>query len=706
MVFKSTNYRSDSFGRLKELRKAGSLCDVTLTVDQHAFKAHCCVLVAGSQYFNSLFLGQFKEASTQNIDLSEVTTDVKALEHVLDFLYAGEIDIDDDNLEILVKLSTYLVIDHLRKLCMEYIRGQLNLKTCLRYCLFAASYGLTWIEREAKLYLTSRLHDSYKVILEENLELSPDDVSYLLKNDIFQHCTAVSTLYFVSKWLTDSVTDQHTMLASQILDTVDLSNVLLADPGYLSEQLKSESLEVLARIQETEQNNNSCDAENLMEKMRKLLEKVFPELKLENKVYNLRAGPSSAKKRKVSLGKARPESSRRNQCEDVEAVIVTISPRQCAVDADSKGQTDEMFVSHTEPVLSLCCYTPKTKTWYHIMDFETEAFMDPILNDLGISNIRSALFEEELVLMVFDEHKVYFYNLRTNSLRETALPDTDTSDSQDNTYYGGRCACLVTSNNALFLIVDKTVYRNENCKHEGQFFVGLKFDGQTWMPAFETSIEKNMETSYSELQAKVSSVSNELIFAQSSHGYKSNNCEDVVYIVNLNEESPIPVKVYKEHSLVKAQRPFGLSILESQSHFYVLFEKVDACLIYKYGFNSLDCDNREIKVKSFFKKSQLYSVEDDDYFSTICFTNLTLHNGKNALLYEGDKYSISCLHELEVTENRQVTSRDHTPPPFSSVTAMAAGELPRDLLDQMTHSPVQEFFHRDREAGRQETAET
>ena len=163
----------------------------------------------------------------------------------------------------------------------------------------------------------------------------------------------------------------------------------------------------------------------------------------------------------------------------------------------------------------------------------------------------------------------------------------------------------------------------------------------------------------------------------------------------MNDENPVPVNVYTEHILETeyGRHKFAFSILETQSHFYILTENSDGCFVQKYKFSSLTLDQGWAEV---YDEKFIIHISDYRGSNSINLSNLTASHGASFWLWEGERY-MSFLHETEVTQDRQLTNREHTPPPFSRITTIDVGELPRDLLDQMTHKPVQEFFHRDKE---------
>ena len=136
-------YLSNIMGRLNNFREENSLCDVCIVVGCHELHAHKNVLAAGSDYFNSYFLGPLAEESTTEVNISFLTTETMEVEPVINFLYTGEIDIDFNNLESIVKISSFLLIKELRDFCSEFMLSKCNtdnLDNFLRLYLIAVDY--------------------------------------------------------------------------------------------------------------------------------------------------------------------------------------------------------------------------------------------------------------------------------------------------------------------------------------------------------------------------------------------------------------------------------------------------------------------------------------------------------------------------------------------------------------------------------------
>lgn len=80
--------------------------DITLkSADGKEIHAHKCVLASQSGYFESMFIGGFKETTQDVIQINDISGDV--LKVVIDFMYTGElVTIEEDNVEVMNFYST------------------------------------------------------------------------------------------------------------------------------------------------------------------------------------------------------------------------------------------------------------------------------------------------------------------------------------------------------------------------------------------------------------------------------------------------------------------------------------------------------------------------------------------------------------------------------------------------------------------------
>jgi len=249
---------------------------------------------------------------------------------------------------------------------------------------------------------------------------------------------------------------------------------------------------------------------------------------------------------------------------------------------------------------------------------------------------------------------------------------------------------------------------------------------------FETEMERRRDISgiYNEMQAKVSSVSNELIFTsgpqpstadteRSAKGYS------YVFIVNLSEQQPEAVNLSKEFNIAPKKGLTGVQILATSTHFYIVHDGTvesrynDVRVLYKYKFHSkrltkpqkdtnqqdgetakLDMGKPLRKTKLPAKKTQAqgdlktclkinHHKGEVDMFP--CCEQFTASNRNTFWSFEGDRHYFSALHDVQIDEDGQLTHREHKPPPFSAVTCMTVGELSAELVAQLAQEPEGRF---------------
>ncbi|CAI8048201.1 Kelch-like protein 20 [Geodia barretti] len=89
MEYTEREHSRNVFEYLNKMRRRGDLCDVTLMSSTREIRAHKAVLAACSQYFESMFIGEFAEPDGEPIIVEEIEDD--ALEALVDFAYTSRI---------------------------------------------------------------------------------------------------------------------------------------------------------------------------------------------------------------------------------------------------------------------------------------------------------------------------------------------------------------------------------------------------------------------------------------------------------------------------------------------------------------------------------------------------------------------------------------------------------------------------------------
>ncbi|XP_033949904.1 zinc finger and BTB domain-containing protein 22b [Pseudochaenichthys georgianus] len=104
-------------GSLNQQREDGQLCDLSIHVQGHVFKAHRCVLAASSPYFHDQVL--LKNMSTVSIP---AVMDPLAFESVLSCAYTGELRMLRDDIVNYLTVGSVLQMWHIVDKCTELLR--------------------------------------------------------------------------------------------------------------------------------------------------------------------------------------------------------------------------------------------------------------------------------------------------------------------------------------------------------------------------------------------------------------------------------------------------------------------------------------------------------------------------------------------------------------------------------------------------------
>ena len=143
--------------RLIAKYRAGKLTDVRLhSADSVAFDAHILCLMSGSDYFETLFSGEWSESDGGELSLPAVSA--AALSACLEYIYTGACNVcgGDDGLAAVLEAAAYLHIDPLRDAAEQALSERLGLQNVLLVWGVADRQGLTHLAANATS--TARRH--------------------------------------------------------------------------------------------------------------------------------------------------------------------------------------------------------------------------------------------------------------------------------------------------------------------------------------------------------------------------------------------------------------------------------------------------------------------------------------------------------------------------------------------------------------------
>ena len=298
-----------------------ALCDVTLKVGESEINAHKNILSASSQYFSSLFCGSYRDSLDSKVDLSAVTTDSETIEAVINFIYIGEIEINEQNVGVIVKLATYFVVEQLLKFCCQFLQETLNKDTCLRYYILSYNHGLSDVEDKSAAVLKSRIHD-YLIYTDDMLDLKPTDLDLIASKGFLKHCSLDGIVCFLAKWIE----------AGQNEESIVTANKVMKNSVNISE------------LKQHDKNDDKSDFNIALKKLEACGVEVDIFEKLEEPV----------------------ESRPSNAVSELQDVVLTISPKKIVVDKSkeilkTKAYNPDFPRKFSGDIFDLCLYIPSQR---------------------------------------------------------------------------------------------------------------------------------------------------------------------------------------------------------------------------------------------------------------------------------------------------------------------------------------------------------
>ena len=157
MEYTEREHPRNVFEYLDKMRQRGDLCDVTLVATSCEIRAHKVVLAACSQYFESMFIGEFAEPDGEPIIVEEVDDD--ALEALVNFAYTSRIRLTDRNIYLIFSAADLLQFSGVRGACFKFFKQQMNKSNCIRTWLFAEAHNCTELLDAALKYIECNFLD-------------------------------------------------------------------------------------------------------------------------------------------------------------------------------------------------------------------------------------------------------------------------------------------------------------------------------------------------------------------------------------------------------------------------------------------------------------------------------------------------------------------------------------------------------------------
>ncbi|KAL3848251.1 hypothetical protein ACJMK2_019120 [Sinanodonta woodiana] len=154
--------QADGYGdsvikKLNALRQKNELTDFKVSAEGRVFEVHKALLAATSDYFRVMFGGVMAESKQDTVDLKGVTAD--GLQHIIDFIYSGEMALHLDNLTEIINTASHLQVSSALDLCSMYIKSLMTFDNSEDFLSIADTYSLDNVLDHWDRMIQNSFHD-------------------------------------------------------------------------------------------------------------------------------------------------------------------------------------------------------------------------------------------------------------------------------------------------------------------------------------------------------------------------------------------------------------------------------------------------------------------------------------------------------------------------------------------------------------------
>lgn len=194
--FKEDNHDNFLIKRIGQMRYHSILTDIVLNVEKREFRAHKNVLAASSDYFMAMFNGQMAVV-TDSVTIQEISVD--AMELLLNFMYTGELQITEDNVEDVFCGSCLLLLESVTQACCQFIEERLTLGNCWGIRTLADKFQCRDMLSTVNRFIQQTFRDVVQG--EEFLLLPSSEVNNLLSDDFIVISSEEQVFEALLKWI-------------------------------------------------------------------------------------------------------------------------------------------------------------------------------------------------------------------------------------------------------------------------------------------------------------------------------------------------------------------------------------------------------------------------------------------------------------------------------------------------------------------------
>ena len=233
-LISTSNFSTDAFSVLFQLRQEDNLCDISLKIGDETTRAHRIVLAAASPYFFAMFTGEMLERRQDEVSL--YGHEFKALESLVEYCYSGKIGITTKNVQNLLVTSSLLQVSAVKDACVEFLQERLHPNNCLGILNFADTFSCLSLSQAADAYAVQNF--KHVINSEEFYSLPFEEMAKLLAREDLNIRSEEQVFESVMKWIKKDVEDRKVFLPN-LLKNVRLT---LLSPQYLCDKVSNDEL--------------------------------------------------------------------------------------------------------------------------------------------------------------------------------------------------------------------------------------------------------------------------------------------------------------------------------------------------------------------------------------------------------------------------------------------------------------------------------
>uniref|UniRef100_H3CA21 Kelch-like family member 7 n=1 Tax=Tetraodon nigroviridis TaxID=99883 RepID=H3CA21_TETNG len=225
---------SSIMGVMNSLRKQGTLCDVNLVVQGKHFPAHRVVLAAASHFFSLMFTTRMKESMSPEVELRNAEPEI--IELLIEFMYTARISVNSSNVQSLLDAANQYQIEPVKKMCVEFLKGQIDATNCLGISALAECMDCPELKAAAEDFIQLHFTEVYK--LDEFLQLGVTELTYLLHQDKLTVRAEAQIYDAAVRWLKYDVCNRQ----QYIVEVLGCVRFPLVSKTFLSKTVQAEPL--------------------------------------------------------------------------------------------------------------------------------------------------------------------------------------------------------------------------------------------------------------------------------------------------------------------------------------------------------------------------------------------------------------------------------------------------------------------------------